>query len=72
MGELMAEWIDASISQPERLRPVLVCREKVPGQMIVEQGYRDVGDWWKVYGTRTKKVLYWRPMPAPPTQGADA
>lgn len=27
---------------------------------------KDVGGWWRVYGTRTKSVTHWMPMPAPP------
>ena len=23
-------------------------------------------DWWRVYGTRTKSVTHWMPMPDPP------
>ena len=33
----------------------------------VEQGHKDVTDWWKVYGTRTKQVTHWMPLPEPPT-----
>lgn len=59
-------WISVDDKLPDRFQPVIICREKNRGEYIVEQGMRDIGDWWKVYGTRTKKVLYWMPMPEPP------
>ena len=46
--------------------PILICREKELGKLIVEQGYKEVGGWWKVYGTRVKKIIAWAQMPAPP------
>ena len=56
------EWISTSKVLPRYGVPVIVCREG--GK--VEQGIKDVGDWWRVYGTRTKKVIAWMPMPKPP------
>ena len=58
------EWISVKDRLPERMQPVIVCRDN--GK--VEQGYRDVGDWWKVYGTRTKNVTHWMPLPEPPKE----
>ena len=58
-------WISVKDRLPEHFEPVLVCREK-NGSPYVEQGYKDVGEWWKVYGTRTKQVTYWMPLPEPP------
>lgn len=52
-------WISVDERLPERFELVIVCREN--GK--VEQGCRDVKDWWKVYGTRTKKVTHWMPLP---------
>ena len=46
--------------------PVLICREKEKGKPIVEQGCKDVGGWWKVYGTRVRNIIAWAPMPQPP------
>ena len=43
------EWIPCSEKLPERFQKVIVCREIEKGVYIVEQGYKDVGDWWKVY-----------------------
>lgn len=62
--EMPAEdgWIPVSVRLPERFKKVILCREG----NIVEQGYRDVNDWWKVYGTRTKKITHWMPLPEPP------
>lgn len=62
----MTEWISVKDRQPKGFEPVLVCREVGKGSYRVEQGHKDVGDWWKVYGTRTKKVTHWMPMPEPP------
>ena len=61
-------WISVEDELPERFQPVIICREKKRGEYIVEQGMRDVKDWWKVYGTRTKNVLFWMPMPWPPQE----
>ena len=61
-------WISVEDELPERLQPVIICREKKRGEYIVEQGMRDVKDWWKVYGTRTKNVLFWMPLPCPPQE----
>lgn len=62
---LRGMWISVKDRLPEVFRPVIVCRGKVKGEYVVEQGYKDVGDWWKVYGTRTKKVTHWMPLPEP-------
>lgn len=60
--KIMAEWISAEDRLPEYGIKVIVCRKNG----TVEQGYKDVGDWWRVYGTRTKSVTHWMPMPEPP------
>lgn len=60
----MNEWISVKERLPDRFAPVIVCR--AGGK--VEQGHRDVGDWWRVYGTRTKHVTHWMPMPEPPEE----
>lgn len=62
------EWIPCSEKLPERFQKVIVCREIEKGVYIVEQGYKDVGDWWKVYGAMTEKVTHWMPMPLPPEE----
>ena len=66
--KLSGGWISVEDELPERFQPVIICREKKRGEYIVEQGMRDVKDWWKVYGTRTKNVLFWIPMPKPPRE----
>lgn len=63
------KWISVKDRLPDSFKPVIVCREKEKGEFIVEQGHRDVNGWWKVYGTRTKNVSYWMPMPEPPKEG---
>lgn len=65
---LRDQWFSIDDRLPEVFCPVIVCREKVKGEYVVEQGYKDVGDWWKVYGTRTKKVTHWMPLPDPPEE----
>lgn len=64
----MNEWIDVKDKLPDTFVNVIVCRDGAKGERIVEQGYRDVSDWWKVYGTRTKHVTHWMPMPRPPKE----
>lgn len=58
-------WRDPVNDPPKGFVPVIVCREKAKGEYIVEQGCKDVGDWWKVYGTRikAKSVIGWQPFP---------
>lgn len=60
-------WISVKDQLPERFKPVLICREK-NGKPYVEQGYKDVCEWWKAYGTRTKQVTHWMPLPEPPEE----
>lgn len=57
-------WIPVTERLPGPFERVIVCRDD--GK--VEQGYKDVGDWWKVYGTRTKQVTHWMPFPGAPDQ----
>lgn len=64
-------WIPVTERLPESFVPVIVCRDGAPGERIVEQGYKDVGDWWKVYGTRTKRVTHWMPLPYKPEVTCD-
>lgn len=62
-----AGWISAKDQLPEKFQPVIVCRPgRSEGEYKVEQGYKDAGDWWKVYGARTKCVAFWMPLPEPP------
>ena len=66
----MNSWISVKDRLPEAFVPVLVCRRSQHGRQIVEVGQKDVRDWWRVYGTRTKSVTHWMPMPEPPEEGA--
>lgn len=63
-GVTVQRWIPVTERVPKHMQPVLVCRND--GK--VEQGYKDVNDWWKVYGTRTKKITHWMPLPEPPKE----
>ncbi len=60
------------ISVEERLPPygetVIIYRKYGWGEVKVEQGIRDLNGWWRVYGTRTKNVSYWMPLPKPPQE----
>ncbi len=68
----MPEWINVKDRIPPYGEPVLVARVGINNKLRVEQGQKESGDWWKVYGTLVKQVLYWQPMPAAPEEGADA
>lgn len=61
---LRSQWISVKDRMPKTFERIIVCREGG----IVEQGYKDVGDWWKVYGTRTKRVTHWMPLPETPEE----
>lgn len=63
----MDKWIPVTERLPEPFRRVIVAR---PGEdeTIVEQGYKDVGSRWKVYGTRTKQVTHWMEFPKAPKE----
>lgn len=64
--EQIPRWISVSDQLPEHNQRVIVCRKD--GR--VEQGfYLGVNGWWKVYGTNTKSITYWMPMPEPPKEG---
>lgn len=65
----MNSWISVKDRLPEEFVPVLICRKNRQGGQIVEAGQRDIGGWWRVYGTRTKSVTHWMPMPDPPGEG---
>lgn len=61
------EW-RAPEDPPKNYEPVLICREKEKGKYIVEEGCKDLGPWWRVYGTRVKTIINWARMPAPPIE----
>lgn len=65
------KWISVEDRLPDAFTPVIVCRPGNDVAHIVEQGCKDVMDWWKVYGTRTKKVTHWMPLPEPPEEVAN-
>ncbi len=64
-------WIKTTDRLPDAFKAVLVAREgEKGGPLKVEQGCYCVNGWWKVYGTRTKSVRYWAPLPKPPKEDA--
>lgn len=68
MVDAERRWIPVTERLPDVHKPVLVCREKEPGVLIVEQGCKDLGDWWRVYGTRVKRIRFWMPLPEAPKE----
>ena len=65
--EQILRWISVTDRLPETNKAVIVCRKD--GR--VEQGiFRGVNGWWKVYGTNTKSITHWMPMPEPPEEVA--
>lgn len=66
MRKFKGPWVAPTESMPQLGERVLICREKEPGELIVEQAWLTEGGWWKVFGTNCKRILAWRPMPEPP------
>lgn len=60
-------WIPAEERLPKLFQPVIVCRKGKDGKPMVEAGSMDHNGWWKVYGTRTKTVTHWMPLPELPS-----
>lgn len=58
------QWISVKDALPDAFAPVIVCRSG--GK--VEAGSRGLNGWWNVYGTRTKTVTHWMPLPDPPEE----
>lgn len=67
-------WISVKERLPEGFAAVIVARHIKKGEPLkVEQGYYLGNGFWKVYGTQTKRVLFWMPFPEPPEEkDADA
>lgn len=63
-----AGWISVKDKLPPYGQPVIVCRPYSKDQLKVEQGCLDLNGWWRVYGTRTKRVTHWMPLPQPPKE----
>lgn len=62
---MVEHWNPVSERLPDSSQKVIVCRK----DRRVEQGvYLGVNGWWKVYGTNTKAVTHWMPMPEPPNE----
>lgn len=64
-------WISPKDRMPEKLQPVIICREVDKGEYKVEQGHFTGNGWWKVYGTNVKRIICWMPMPEPPAMQED-
>lgn len=61
------DWISVEDRLPKALEQVIVCRPYDKKTVRVEQGhFEGVNGWWKVYGTRCKRITHWLPMPNPP------
>lgn len=61
-------WISVKDRLPKEFVPVIVCRRSPKIGIVVEQGYKDVRDWWRVPGCKTKAVTHWMPFPKPPKE----
>ena len=66
--EAAAGWISVEDKLPPLGQMVIVYREYAWGEVKVEQGCRDLNGWWRVYGTRTKRITHWMPLPQPPKE----
>ena len=66
--EAAAGWISVEDKLPPLGQMVIVCREYDWGGVRVEQGCLDLNGLWRVYGTRTKRVTHWMPLPQPPRE----
>lgn len=66
--EASNSWISVQDKLPPLGQPVIVYREYAWGEAKVEQGCRDLGGWWRVYGTRTKRITHWMPLSQPPKE----
>jgi len=67
-GLFPMEWISVKDRLPEKFTAVIVYRTRKGESPIVEQGTLELNGWWKVFGTRTKSVTHWMPMPEPPRE----
>ena len=65
MRKYKGPWMAPTDSMPQLGERVLICREKEPGELMVEQAWLTQGGWWKVFGTNCKRIVAWRPMPNP-------
>ena len=63
----LPKWIPVAEQIPKPYEGVIVAREKEKGKPLkVEAGMMKPDGLWKIYGTNTKGVLYWMPLPEAP------
>ena len=60
-----SKWVSVEDRLPPVGKRVIVCRPYDLDTVVVEQGTRDIAGWWRVYGTRVKRITHWMPMPKP-------
>ena len=65
-----SKWIGVEEQPPKFGVPVILARPQPGGKYKIEQGYRDTGGWWKIYGSLVKRVSHWQPLPKPPKEDA--
>lgn len=63
-----AHWISVKDALPPAYTTVIVCRISLLGKIVVESGQLTYDNWWWVYGSRTKNVTHWMPVPQPPKE----
>lgn len=67
LQENLPKWIPVTEQIPQPYQGVIIAREKEKGKpMKVEAGMMKPDGFWKVYGTNTKGVIYWMPLPEAP------
>lgn len=67
MRKFKDPWFAPTEFLPKLGERVLICRKR-DGNLLVEQAFYDgvYNASWKVYGSKCKRIIAWRPMPKPP------
>ena len=69
MGNNMV-WVSVKDALPKKYDIVITARPaKNPSGWTIEQGVLKDNGYWKVFGTSTKAVTHWMPLPDPPEVG---
>ncbi|MBO6093727.1 MAG: DUF551 domain-containing protein [Oscillospiraceae bacterium] len=67
LQDSLPKWIPVDEQIPQPYQGVIIAREKEKGKPLkVEAGMMKPDGYWKVYGTNTKGVIYWMPLPEAP------